>query len=78
MVGGSGIARLGDRKAVVGATILPDRSACEGEGKWWGPAILDAPAARPSSLKVREPDPPSARSQVFAKTKGEIAFLQDG
>ena len=55
--GGSGIARMSDREAAVGATILSDRSASLGEAKWWGPAVLDAPVPGPSSLKVREPGP---------------------
>ena len=50
----------------------------EGTAKWWGPAVLDAPAARPSSLKVREPNSPPVRSQVFAKTKGKSLSYRTG
>ena len=55
--GGSGIAPKGDRAAAVGVTILSDRSAREGEAKWWDPAVLDAPVARPSEWDNREPGP---------------------
>jgi hypothetical protein len=73
---GQGSPKWATALAAVGATILLDRSACEGEAKWWGPAVLDAPVTRPSSLKVREPDPFSVRSQVFSETGQEDGFLQ--
>ena len=44
--------------AAVGATIFSDRSVSEGKAKWWGPAVLDAPIARPSPWEEHEPDPP--------------------
>ena len=33
--------------------VGPQRS--EGEAKWWDPAVLDAPVARPSEWDNREP-----------------------
>ena len=50
--------------AAVGATILPDRSEAKREAKWWGPAVLDAGAARPSAWAIREPGPfPTSRTK---------------
>ena len=41
----------------------------EGEAKWWDPAVLDAPVARPSEWDNREPGPlPHGRLQMIAET----------
>ncbi|GAA5048909.1 hypothetical protein GCM10023208_06590 [Erythrobacter westpacificensis] len=63
---GHRIARMGDREAAVGVTVLSDRSASEGEAKSWGPAVLDAVVAAPSAWEFREPGPSnlSSRSEV--------------
>ena len=63
---GQGSPQKGDREAAVGATILSDRSVSEGEAKWWDPAVLHAPVARPSEWEnvSQAPSPPESLNNV--------------
>lgn len=54
---GHRIAHTGDREAVVGATILLDRSKAQGRQNGGAPPILEAEGARPSCWDIREPGP---------------------
>ena len=63
---GHRIARMGDREAVVGATILSDRSKAQGRQNGGAPPILEAEGARPSYWDVREQGPTTSAPTSMA------------
>ena len=59
--GGSGIAPKGDRDSGGRGNDFVGPQRSEGEAKWWDPAVLDAPVARPSEWEnvSQAPSPPA-------------------
>lgn len=60
---GHRIARTGDREAAVGETILSHRSEAQGSQNGGAPPVLEAGAASPSALDIREPRHPPPLGQ---------------